>query len=308
MIVRPRPAEVPSCLCIPGPRAGDFLLQIDLKGGEIERMPTPKKEATVEELVVLLRNSQVAVLTDYRGMSVATITQLRRQLRDKGVEYHVTKNTLMTRAAHEAGVPQLEEMLIGPTAIAFVGDDIAGGIKALNDFVRTSRLSNLIRGALFGPSLVPADKVESLATIPTRQQLYGQIVGNINGPLTNLVGTLNGLLSQLVNTLQNYADKQGTDAPAEAVSASTAEMATSADMSAPTADVVASTDADAPAADTATAAGASAPTAEVGAAADASASTAEMDAPAAETPAPTPDTEASADTAAPADAPAPAEG
>ena len=134
-------------------------------------MPTPKKEATVQELAELLKRSQVAVLTDYRGMTVATITQLRRQLRDKGVEYHVTKNTLMTRAAHEAGFPQLEEMLIGPTAIAFVGDDIAGGIKALNDFVRTSRLTNLIRGALFGPSLVPADQVEQLATIPTRPQL-----------------------------------------------------------------------------------------------------------------------------------------
>jgi len=121
-------------------------------------MPTPKKEATVEELTALLRRSQVAVLTDYRGMTVATITQLRRQLRDKGVEYHVTKNTLMTRAAHEAGLPQLEQLLTGPTAIAFVGDDIAGGIKALNDFVRTSRLTNLIRGALFGPSLVPADQ------------------------------------------------------------------------------------------------------------------------------------------------------
>jgi large subunit ribosomal protein L10 len=148
-------------------------------------------------------------MTDYRGMTVATITQLRRQLRERGVEYHVTKNTLMIRAAQEAGVPQLEEMLTGPTAIAFIGDDIAGGIKALNDFVRTSRMTGLIRGALFGPSLVPADKVESLATIPTRPQLYGQMVGLINGPLTNLVGSLNGLLSQVVYTLQNYSDKQG---------------------------------------------------------------------------------------------------
>lgn len=172
-------------------------------------MPTPKKEATVHELAELLQRSQVAVLTDYRGMTVATITQLRRQLRDKGVEYHVTKNTLMTRAAREAGFPQLEDMLTGPTAIAFVGDDIAGGIKALNDFVRTSRLTNLIRGALFGPSLVPANQVEQLATIPSRPQLYGQIVGSVNGPLAGLVGSLNGLLGQLVNTLQNYADKQG---------------------------------------------------------------------------------------------------
>ena len=70
-------------------------------------MPTPKKEATIQELTEMLQRSQVAVLTDYRGMTVATITQLRRALRDKGVEYHVTKNTLMTRAARVAGLPQL---------------------------------------------------------------------------------------------------------------------------------------------------------------------------------------------------------
>ena len=90
-----------------------------------------------------------------------------------------------------------------------MGEDIAGGIKALNDFTRTARLPDLIRGALFGPSLVPADKVADLANIPTRPQLYGQIVGTVNGPLTQLVGSLNGLLGNLVNTLQNYADQQG---------------------------------------------------------------------------------------------------
>lgn len=167
----------------------------------------------------MLQRSQVAVLTDYRGMTVATITQLRRALRDKGVEYHVTKNTLMTRAAREAGLPQLEDLLTGPTAIAFVGEDIAGGIKALNDFTRTARLPDLIRGALFGPSLVPADKVADLANIPSRPALYGQIVGTVNGPLTQLVGSLNGLLSQLVNTLQNYADQQGGEPAAEAAPA-----------------------------------------------------------------------------------------
>jgi large subunit ribosomal protein L10 len=187
-------------------------------------MPTPKKEATIQELTEMLQRSQVAVLTDYRGMTVATITQLRRALRDKGVEYHVTKNTLMTRAAREAGLPQLEDLLTGPTAIAFVGEDIAGGIKALNDFTRTARLPDLIRGALFGPSLVPADKVADLANVPTRPQLYGQIAGSVQGPLNNLIGSLNQLLSQVVYALQAYADKQGgegasAEAPAEAATA-----------------------------------------------------------------------------------------
>ncbi len=170
-------------------------------------MPTAHKAATISELTALLKNSQVAVVTDYRGLSVAAISQLRRSLRGKA-ELHITKNTLLTRAAEAANVPQLTELLTGPTAVAFIQDDIAGSIKALNDFVRTSRILTL-RGALFGPSLVPADKVGDLANVPTRQQLYAQIVGALQGPLNNLVGTLNQSYSQVVFALQAYADKQG---------------------------------------------------------------------------------------------------
>jgi large subunit ribosomal protein L10 len=170
-------------------------------------MPTAHKAATIGELTTLLQNSQVAVVTDYRGLSVAAISQLRRSLRGKA-ELHITKNTLLTRAAAAANVPQLTELLTGPTAVAFIQDDIAGSIKALNDFVRTSRILTL-RGALFGPSLVPADKVGDLANVPTRQQLYAQIVGALQGPLNNLVGTLNQSYSQVVFALQAYADQQG---------------------------------------------------------------------------------------------------
>src|SRR4051794_15341023 len=127
-------------------------------------MPTVRKEKTIAELTTLLRDSQVAVVTDYRGLSVAAISQLRRSLRGKA-ELHVTKNTLLIRAAQDANVPQLSDLLTGPTAIAFVRDDIAGSIKVLNDFVRTSRILTL-RGALFGPSVVPADKVADLANVP----------------------------------------------------------------------------------------------------------------------------------------------
>lgn len=170
-------------------------------------MPTPRKAETIAELTTLLRESQVAVVTDYRGLSVAALSQLRRSLRGKA-ELHITKNTLLTRAANSANVPQLEQLLSGPTAVAFVKDDIAGAIKALNDFARTSRILT-VRGALFGPSLVPADKVGDLANVPTRPQLYAQIVGSVQGPLNNLVGTLNNTYSQLVYALQAYADKQG---------------------------------------------------------------------------------------------------
>jgi large subunit ribosomal protein L10 len=180
-------------------------------------MPTREKAHTIDELTALLRGSELAVVTNYRGLNVAALSQLRRTLRGKA-ELHVTKNTLLIRAANAADVPQLAQLLEGPTAVAFVTNDIAGSIKALNDFARTSRILT-VTGALFGPSVVPAERVSELANVPTRPQLFGQVVGNVQGPLNNLVGSLNGLLSQLVYALQGYADKQGggeTPAPAEA--------------------------------------------------------------------------------------------
>src|SRR3954467_12414155 len=108
-------------------------------------MATKKKKQTVKELNHLFQESQVLIFTDYRGLTVADITNLRRQLRDKGVEYHVTKNTLTPLAAERAGLSDVTKMLDGPTAIAFVGDDIPGAAKVLNDFVRTSRIMQ-IRG------------------------------------------------------------------------------------------------------------------------------------------------------------------
>src|SRR5690348_10016377 len=101
-------------------------------------MATKKKKETVKELSHLFDSSQVLIFTNYRGLSVADITTLRRQLRDKGVEYHVTKNTLTELAATRSGLDRMTTMLDGPTAIAFVNDDIPGAAKVLTDFVRNS--------------------------------------------------------------------------------------------------------------------------------------------------------------------------
>src|SRR5687768_6053236 len=135
-------------------------------------MPTAKKRATVKELQGLLSSSQVLIFTDYRGLSVSEITNLRRQLREKGVEYHVTKNTLTTLAANRANIDVniLGQLLDGPTAIAFVGDDIPGGAKALSDFARTARSTLQIRGGLVGRQVISADQVNDLTKILTREQ------------------------------------------------------------------------------------------------------------------------------------------
>ena len=157
-------------------------------------MPTPEKAATIKELTTLLRESELAVVADYRGLTVAALSQLRRSLRGKA-ELHIAKNTLLIRAAEDAAVPQLSQLLEGPTAVAFAREDISGTIKILNDFARTSRMLT-VRGALFGPSIVLGDKVADLANVPTRPALYGQLVGSVQGPLNNLVGTLNQLYAR----------------------------------------------------------------------------------------------------------------
>lgn len=194
-------------------------------------MPTPEKAATIKELTTLLRESELAVVADYRGLTVAALSQLRRSLRGKA-ELHIAKNTLLIRAAEDAAVPQLSQLLEGPTAVAFAREDISGTIKILNDFARTSRVLT-VRGALFGPSIVLGDKVADLANVPTRPVLYGQLVGSVQGPLNNLVGTLNQLYAQVVYALQSFADKQGEGAaPASEATAEatpTAEAAATAE-------------------------------------------------------------------------------
>src|SRR5438874_2432979 len=169
-------------------------------------MPTAKKKETVKELQQLFSNSQVLVFTDYRGLTVSDITNLRRQLREKGVEYHVTKNTLTIRASEHAGFGDLGTLLDGPTAIAFVGDDIPGAAKVLNDFVRTSRILQ-IRGGLVGRSMLNADQVADLTKILTREQYIAKVLGSMQSPIGGMMGVLTGVMRGFVNVLQARVDQ-----------------------------------------------------------------------------------------------------
>ncbi len=182
-------------------------------------MATKKKKEKVKELGNLFANSQVLIFTDYRGLKVSDITNLRRVLREKGVEYHVTKNTLAELAAHRSGMDSMLPMLDGPTAIAFVGDDIPGAAKALTDFVRISKVLQ-IRGGLMGNKTISADQVSDLTKILTKEQYLSQLLGAIRAPIQNFVNVLNAPLQGFVNVLNARLDKLkeegGTAEPAEA--------------------------------------------------------------------------------------------
>jgi large subunit ribosomal protein L10 len=198
-------------------------------------MPTARKKETVKELNQLFSQSQVLIFTDYRGLRVSDLNNLRRQLRDKGVEYHISKNTLTTLAARRAGVDEMGNLLDGPTAIAFVGDDIPGAAKVLQDFVRTSRVL-AIRGGLAGKQILNADQVGDLTKILPREQYIAKVMGSLNMPITSLVSVLANTVRGFMNVLNALIEKQGgapdaaaapsADGATESAGDTTAEAAT----------------------------------------------------------------------------------
>jgi large subunit ribosomal protein L10 len=174
-------------------------LPVRRKEGEL--MPTAEKVAVVERLAEQLRRARLAVITDYRGLTVRDLATLRRQLRPLHVDYTVAKNTLLRIAARNSGIAGAEPLLEGPTAVAFCYDEIVGPAKALSDFARTSRIL-AIRGGILEGRVIGAEEVSRLATLPPMEQLRAELVGAIGGPLAQLVGVLNGVLQTLVGTLE----------------------------------------------------------------------------------------------------------
>ena len=171
--------------------------------------PAGAKVEVVAELRALVGQTQAAILTDYRGLSVAELTDLRKKLRDSDTEFRVVKNTLFRRAAD--GLLPVDEMdvhLTGPTAIGFAKGDPVGAAKVLVDFARDHKAMSLKAGVL-GGRVYDAAQVEALSKTPPREVLISQMLGSLNGPISGFVGTLSGILSNFVFTLQAIADKQG---------------------------------------------------------------------------------------------------
>ncbi len=150
-------------------------------------MARPEKVAVVEEIRTKLGAADAAVLTEYRGLTVTALAELRGALRPANTEYKVFKNTLARRAAEEAGLSELLPLLDGPTAIAFVTGDAVVAAKALRDFGRTNA-ALVIKGGLLGPRvLTPAD-VESLADIQPREVLLARLAGGFQAPMVKAAG------------------------------------------------------------------------------------------------------------------------
>lgn len=175
-------------------------------------MARPEKEAAVAELTATLAESQSVLITDYRGLPVKALNDLRRQLRAAGAQYRVVKNTLMRRAAEAAGLGELAEAVVGPTAILFTAEDAAPAARALLAFARQHGIPQ-VRALMMGGKLYPPQSAEELSTLPSREVLVGVVMGAFQGPVAALVTTLQSVLGELAATLQALAAR-GESAPA----------------------------------------------------------------------------------------------
>ena len=164
-------------------------------------MSKTERQATVESLTELLKGSPHVLVTDFSGLNVLRMTELRRRLRGAGVEYVVVKNTLAQRAFAANGVHALDEHLAGPTGLVLSGTDAMAGAKVLTDFAREFEKPAIKIGLVDGRPVTPA-QVKRLADLPPREVLLAQLAGYIQAPMAQFAGVMNGLLYQMVGALE----------------------------------------------------------------------------------------------------------
>jgi large subunit ribosomal protein L10 len=155
-----------------------------------------EKEAMISQVLEKLTKSQSVILADYRGLNVQEITELRKRLREAGVEYRVIKNTLTSRAAKAGNIEGLDQYLSGPTALAFGYNDPVTPAKILANFAKDHKKLELKGGILEGKT-ISLNAVKSLAELPSREALLGQIAGVLQAPIRGLVTVLSGPLRNL---------------------------------------------------------------------------------------------------------------
>jgi large subunit ribosomal protein L10 len=185
-----------------------------------------QKAAVIEEVAGQISEAEAIFAVDYRGISVPQAAELRTKLRDADATFRVVKNTLSERAAEQAGAGELREHLQGPTAMTFVRGDAAAAAKALSDFARATGFLAFKGGWMNGKPLT-GDEIVAISRMPSREVLYGQLVGMVASPLTGLAAGLSNLISGLGRQLAQIAEQGliGQDAPAPEPAAEAAPAA-----------------------------------------------------------------------------------
>jgi large subunit ribosomal protein L10 len=170
-------------------------------------VPTQRKIETVSELTEKMERSQLAVVADYRGFTVAELTALRAKLRESGAEMIVAKNTLLRLAARNTGREGIEEFLEGPTAVAFGYDDVSKVAKVLLDASKATPKALTLKGGVLGNSQLRADGIEAVTKLPSREQALAQVVGGIAAPVSGVVGVINAAIANVALVIQARIDQ-----------------------------------------------------------------------------------------------------
>jgi large subunit ribosomal protein L10 len=177
-------------------------------------MNRDQKAVAIAEIATHIDESEAIFAVDYRGITVAQVAELRAKLRESDAIFKVVKNSLTERAADEVGAQSLKGYLTGPTALTFVRGDVATAAKTVADYGRTTQLLPF-KGGLMGADTLDVEQIRSLSCLPSREVLYGQLVGVVASPISGLVRTLNALLSGVAVALgQVQAKKESGEIPA----------------------------------------------------------------------------------------------
>jgi large subunit ribosomal protein L10 len=181
-------------------------------------MNRDQKAAVIDEIAADITSAQAIFAVDYRGITVAQAEALRTRLRENDATFRVVKNSLTERAADKAGAEELKGLLAGPTALTFAKGDAAAAAKAVADFARVTQLLAFKGGVMDGAALTAAD-VGAISRLPSREVLYGQLVGLVASPISNLARTLNALVGGLAIGLSGVLAKKESGELPGAVSA-----------------------------------------------------------------------------------------
>ncbi len=165
------------------------------------------KEDKISQMKEKVDKAQVAIVTEYKGLSVEEITNLRRALQKEGGDYMVTKNTLAKLAIKGTPYEVLAETLKGPIAIAFGFDDQVAPAKALSKFIKDTKKGEIIAAAMDG-RLMSAAEAKALATLPSKEEIYAKMLGCINSPASGIANSVNAVMSSLVRAVAAVRDQK----------------------------------------------------------------------------------------------------
>jgi large subunit ribosomal protein L10 len=170
-------------------------------------MNRDEKAQAIEEIAAQIEGAEAIFAVDYRGISVPQAAELRAELREADASFRVVKNRLTKRAAEQAGEQRLEELLQGPTALTFVRGDAAQAAKAISTFSKEHEVL-VFKGGFMADMTLDEEKFKSIARLPAREVLDGQLAGVVASPLTGLVRGLGSMVSGLANQLQQLQEKK----------------------------------------------------------------------------------------------------